>query len=529
MRMNKTFNSDGYCDPELHYMVDISSRLEEIKDMIDTEKYFTVNRARQYGKTTILFALTDYLKDEYEVVYLDFQTMSSLAFESEQSFVAAFSEELLDLVDEFSEGIEEKLSAFADRSAQINSLQALFKVMKSWCKESEKRIVLIIDEVDTAANNQVFVDFLAQLRACYLKRRRIRTFQSVILAGVYDVRSIRGKIRPDEIYKENIPWNVAADFLVDMSFSSKDIVGMLEQYEIDHHTGMDLVEVANLIYDYTSGYPYLVSRLCKLMDERIARAMGSEDRSNIWTKAGCLSAVKMLLEENNPLFDSLINKLYQFPELKAVISRHLFQGQSIAYDADDPIVRNARMFGFLEVHNSMVQIANRIFETRLYNRFLSNYGEQNSDIYTEGSREKNQFIVDGHLDVGRVLEKFVETFDYLYGDRGETFLEEEGRRYFMLFLKPIINGTGNCYVESTTRNQERMDLVIDYRGEQHICELKIWYGNAYNERGEKQLLGYLDYFGLRKGYMLSFNFNKKKEIGIKEIILGNKKLIEAVV
>lgn len=29
--------------------------------------------------------------------------------------------------------------------------------------------------------------------------------------------------------------------------------------------------------------------------------------------------------------------------------------------------------------------------------------------------------------------------------------------------------------------------------------------------------------------MLSFNFNKKKEIGVKEIILGDKLLIEAVV
>lgn len=87
----------------------------------------------------------------------------------------------------------------------------------------------------------------------------------------------------------------------------------------------------------------------------------------------------MLLEENNPLFDSLVNKLYRFPELNKVISRHLFQGQPIAYDADDPIVRNARMFGFVEVHNSMVQIANRIFETRLYNRYC--------DIYTGGSRE----------------------------------------------------------------------------------------------------------------------------------------------
>ena len=35
----------------------------------------------------------------------------------------------------------------------------------------------------------------------------------------------------------------------------------------------------------------------------------------------------------------------------------------------------------------------------------------------------------------RVLEKFVETFQYLYGDQNESFLEEAGRRYFMLFLK----------------------------------------------------------------------------------------------
>lgn len=57
----------------------------------------------------------------------------------------------------------------------------------------------------------------------------------------------------------------------------------------------------------------------------------------------------------------------------------------------------------------------------------------------------------------------------------------------MLFLKPIINGSGNCYVEAQTRNQERMDLVIDYLGEQSVCELKVWRGNAYHERGEEQI------------------------------------------
>lgn len=71
--------------------------------------------------------------------------------------------------------------------------------------------------------------------------------------------------------------------------------------------------------------------------------------------------------------------------------------------------------------------------------------------------------------------------------------------------------------------------MIDYLGEQSIIEMKVWRGNTYHERGEEQLIGYLDYFHLKKGYMLSFNFNKQKEIGVKEILLGDKLIIEAVV
>ena len=129
----------------------------------------------------------------------------------------------------------------------------------------------------------------------------------------------------------------------------------------------------------------------------------------------------------------------------------------------------------------------------------------------------------------RILEKFVESFDDIYGDRDEKFLEADGRRYFMLFLKPIINGTGNYYIEARTRNDEQTDMIIDYLGQQYIIEMKIWHGNAYNERGEKQLSDYLEYYHADKGYMLSFNFNKNKKIGVKEVMLGEKLLIEAVV
>lgn len=74
-----------------------------------------------------------------------------------------------------------------------------------------------------------------------------------------------------------------------------------------------------------------------------------------------------------------------------------------------------------------------------------------------------------------------------------------------------------------------MDVVIDYLGERQVVELKVWRGDAYNKRGERQLADYLDYYHLKKGYMLSFNFNQKKQIGVKHIRMGEKELVEAVV
>ncbi|MBR6914204.1 MAG: hypothetical protein IKN34_10495 [Treponema sp.] len=35
-----------------------------------------------------------------------------------------------------------------------------------------------------------------------------------------------------------------------------------------------------------------------------------------------------------------------------------------------------------------------------------------------------------------------------------------------------------------------MDLVVDYNGERFVVEMKIWRGEEYNERGEKQLAEY---------------------------------------
>lgn len=155
----------------------------------------------------------------------------------------------------------------------------------------------------------------------------------------------------------------------------------------------------------------------------------------------------------------------------------------------------------------------------------------NSAIYKAASADKglSLFVREGRLDMERVLERFVVSFTDIYQDADERFVEENGRRFFLLYLKPIINGVGNFYVEARTRNMCRTDVIIDYRGQQIVCELKIWHGDEYNRRGEEQLIDYLDSYHLTTGYMLSFNFNKKKEIGVRKVQIGEKLLIEAVV
>lgn len=505
----------------------MSGCIGQIRAMVEEGAYFSISRARQYGKTTTLTALEKELAGEYLVISLDFQDLGSASFEDEHTFSIAFLELFLREMGRHQAesmlgmaALMEKLWNITENENQDYNLMALFGYLQRVCSCSHKPVVLMIDEVDSASNNQVFLDFLAQLRSYYLKRdtKGVVTFQSVILAGVYDIKNLRRKIRAGTDHKMNSPWNIAADFEIDMSLSGDSIKRMLKEYETDHQTGMNIPEMAELLYDYTSGYPYLVSRLCKIIDEKAA-----------WTKKGILTAVRLLLTESNTLFESLIGKLTEYPELEQILKELLFSGKPITYNPTNQVIGLAVMFGFVKNEDGKVIPSNRIFDTLLYNHFLSLDEFKSSNMYKASLRDKNLFIRDGHLDMQRILEKFVAHFHELYGDRKEEFLEEEGRRYFLLYLRPIINGTGNYYVEARTRSLGRTDIIVDYLGEQFVIETKIWRGNEYNLRGERQLAEYLSDYELQTGYMLSFNFNQKKQIGVREIEVNGKRIIEAVV
>ncbi|MDE7066526.1 MAG: ATP-binding protein, partial [Schaedlerella arabinosiphila] len=257
---------------------------------------------------------------------------------------------------------------------------------------------------------------------------------------------------------------------------------------------------------------------------------GFPDLTAVWTADGAAKAVKKLLAESNTLFDDMVKKLNDFPELRQAVYAILFKGEKISFSVYNHVFNLGVMFGFMKEENDNIVISNRIFEMQLYNLFIS---EEllDSVMYKSAARDKdrNLFIRDGRLDMEQVLVRFTETFTDIYGDAEERFLEENGRRFFLLYWKPIINGAGNYYIESRTRNMRRTDVIVDFRGEQFVCELKIWHGEEYNKRGEEQLLQYLDDYHLTTGYMLSFNFNQKKNVGVRKMKFGKRTIIEAVV
>lgn len=61
--MTRYFNTEGICKPTEHYMVSLDERLEQMRKLyVDRGKYFVINRGRQFGKTTTLISLAEYLK-----------------------------------------------------------------------------------------------------------------------------------------------------------------------------------------------------------------------------------------------------------------------------------------------------------------------------------------------------------------------------------------------------------------------------------------------------------------------------------
>ena len=509
--MAKKFNVTGLCFPKQHYMADVSKKLEQTYKMIEEGDYFIINRPRQYGKTTTMHTLRERLiqSGQYIIFHISFEGIGDLIFNDEKLFSKGFVNLLGKVARESAPELKPWL---AEAALRTNNLDELGETITDLCSIANRKVVVFIDEVDKSSNNQLFVNFLAMLRDKYLDRGRNPTFHSVVLAGVHDVKSLKLKMRPNEATTYNSPWNIATTFKVDMNLSPSEIKPMLDDYAQEQGVVMDTQKIAERLFHFTSGYPYLTSHLCKLIAEEILPNKTVKE----WTEDDVFQAYRLIVRErNNANFDTVVKNLKDYPDLYQLVYALVIDGLTTPYNDYDATISLGILHGiFGRSESGTLKIHNRIYREIIADMMISEWrtgtiirGNRNTDVFDYVSQ---YHLPNKGLDMQKVLENFQAFMRKEYSGKDREFLERDGRLIFLAFIKPIINGVGYDFKEPQISEEKRLDVVITYHQHQYVAELKVWHGEEAHKKGLAQLADYLDILGLSTGYLLIFDHNKKK-------------------
>jgi hypothetical protein len=509
--MVKEFNVTGTCFPEDHYMADMSKKWEATYKMVEKGDYFIINRPRQYGKTTTLYTLAEMLTQsgKYLVFNMSFEGIGDDIFKLEAVFASGF----VDLLEKYATITAPELVDWLSQTAPtISSLKLLDKMISILVNKTDKKVVVLIDEVDKSSNNQLFISFLAMLRNKYLERRTFKTFHSVVLAGVHDVKNLKLKIRPEDERKYNSPWNIATPFKVDLNLFPDEIKPMLDEYSQEQGITMDTQLIADRLFYLTSGYPFLVSQLCKIIAEDILPQTHAKE----WTEADVNKAFRLILRERGVTnFDTVVKNLKEYTDLYNLVYSIVIDGAVVPYTDYDFTVNLGILHGILgQTESGMLKIHNRIYREIIADMMISEWRTGNlinRTINTDEFDAISQYhLPNKALDMQKVLENFQVFMKKEYRNRDRNFIERDGRLIFLAFLRPILNGAGYDFKEPQISEEKRLDVVITYHHHQYVAELKIWRGAAAHKKGVAQLVDYLDRMDLSTGYLLIFDNNKKK-------------------
>ena len=376
--MKKNFNTIGPCIPEKNYMVNIDDQLSKIKQMIDQGKYFAIHRSRLFGKTTMLILLKSYLKKDYQVIFFDFQYFDD--FHSNFKFIANFLSYLSNYKFEdsqYNEWLKAQYEKIINNSKNtIIDITYLFEILSKFSSLVSKPIVFLIDEVDNLLRYDLFIEFLEKLKYYYtvkLSNKYKSMIRSIVLVGVRDFdRIFSNRACERTLYVDNIQWNSEFISHVDLSLNQHNIEQMICEYKEEQHLSFEHKYIAEQIYAYTFGYPFLVSKLCEIIDSKISLDPEFGSKTQAWTQKGVLKALDLLLCSKNYLFESLNDKLERFDLLNEVIRNIVFLCVDVNYDPNNEIHNDAIMYGFLRVdENKRLKAFNRIFEIYFSHIFKS--------------------------------------------------------------------------------------------------------------------------------------------------------------
>ena len=488
------FNTAGASNPEKHYF--LPHRLDQklLCDFIKKEYYFILHAPRQSGKTTAIIEFVQYLnlQGSYKALYLSVEATKTAVADVLRA-VEIIIKQLYDKIKITlpSEGVVlEYLKEIISKKQYEES--SVYDFLRFWAESSKQPLVVFFDEFDVIEGD-VLVTLLAQIRTGYTDRPK-HFPQSICLIGVRDLRDYKITTRSKEFGMLYSPFNIKAESLVLLDFSQEQVKDLYEQHTKE--TGQIFTkEALEYAFEQTQGQPWLVNALAYQACFRDV-----QDRSLPITKEVLFLAREALIKRCDTHIDALLDRL-QEPRVCCIIDTVLSGGgDDVDFQMDD--LQYVRGLGL--VSRKGIDIANPIYK-EIIPRALA-YTKQES---------LNQNIVwyqrkDSSLDVEALLKAFTE----FYRENSEVWLErfaykEAGPHLLLLaFLQRVINGGGTIHREYAL-GTKRVDLLLIWKGQRIVLELKIKRKALDEIQGLEQITAYMDKSCATEGHLILFNRDKK--------------------
>ncbi|HMY73685.1 MAG TPA: AAA family ATPase, partial [Blastocatellia bacterium] len=200
----KHFNTTGPCNPADHYMLPASTRLPEVRGLIDQKLYFVLHAARQTGKTTSMLALARELTAEGRYAALVLSVQTAAAFSDN----VGGAEELL--LNRWRDVAEDELPPELCPPAWLAGAtgQRINGALRAWARAIPRPLIVFLDEVDSLKDD-LLLSLLHQLRDGFTYRPKSFPW-SLALIGMRDVRDYKIKSGGSDRLNTASPFNIKA-------------------------------------------------------------------------------------------------------------------------------------------------------------------------------------------------------------------------------------------------------------------------------------------------------------------------------
>jgi type II secretory pathway predicted ATPase ExeA len=474
-------------------MIDASTRLKGVEQLIDMEQYFVIHAARQSGKTTYLQDLADRLNTagKYYALYCSLEGVQGIvdAKEGIPAIISCIKNSLL-----FS-AIPER-NKFAENADMTDYVSVLRTALTFFCMKLNKPPVIFFDEADCLSEGTL-ISFLRQLRSGYNDRSSVPFVHSVALVGMRNIRDYKAKVRPDsESLGSASPFNIVTKTYTLQNFTKEEIAMLYRQHTDE--TGQVFEEDAiEQVYEQTQGQPWLVNAIA---NQVIVEMLDSDYTQPVTAKL-VNEAIQTIILNRPTHIDSLLERLKE-ERVRRIIEPMILGMDFIDRESDDYLY--TRDLGLIRVVDSLIEPANPIYAEVIIRKLSSDTQETLKN--PKYPYQMPRYLKDKQID----MDYLMRDFQQFWRENSEIWIErykyKEAAPHLILmaFLQRVVNGGGQIIREMAS-GSGRLDLCLLYENRKYPIELKIRYGKKYLEEGIEQTARYMDIHGCTEGWLLVFD------------------------